>query len=135
MWESKLNNVSRKTVLSLPCYDVSIIRSSIVGSIINSRLQMNYLFSGSITINISFPRVGIEPTISRVYSHTLCLCAMTGLKFYYNLFIYFEPFVNNENINNTHPMKTPCLQESIQIWLGIPVNSEQRWSSVYTPGD
>ena len=31
-------------------------------------------------INISSPRVGIEPTTSRFYNHTLCLCATTGLK-------------------------------------------------------
>ena len=30
-------------------------------------------------INILFSRVGIEPTISRFYSHTLCPCATTGL--------------------------------------------------------
>ena len=33
-----------------------------------------------ILINISFPRVGIEPTTSRFYSHTLCSCTTTGLK-------------------------------------------------------
>ena len=31
--------------------------------------------------NILFPRVGIEPTTSRVYCHTLCPCATTGLKY------------------------------------------------------
>ena len=28
--------------------------------------------------NISFPRVGIEPTTNRFYIHTLCPCATTG---------------------------------------------------------
>ena len=30
-------------------------------------------------LNISFPRVGIEPTTCRIYNYTLCPCATTGL--------------------------------------------------------
>ena len=32
-----------------------------------------------IKVNISSPRVGIEPTTSQFYSHTLCRCATPGL--------------------------------------------------------
>ena len=33
----------------------------------------------NLSINISSPRVEIEPTTSRFYSHTSCRCATTGL--------------------------------------------------------
>ena len=41
--------------------------------------------NGNINLNILFPRVGIEPTTSRVYSHGLCPCATTGLYYYQKL--------------------------------------------------
>ena len=53
--------------------------------------------NGNINLNnISSPRVGIEPTTSRFYSHTLCHCATIGLNFWplfylvYNIVICYQ---------------------------------------------
>ena len=42
-------------------------------------VNISSIFGRILLKNISFPRVGIETTTSRFYSHTMCPCATTGL--------------------------------------------------------